>query len=48
MAVSQHIFAQIAKQVQMPAPVASRSWSAPSVGELIARIDAALMQRQSS
>lgn len=45
MALSQHAYRRIAQKVQMPAP-ATVPWSAPSMSELIARIEAALAMRQ--
>lgn len=45
MAMSQHAYARIARRVQVPTPVAA-PWSPPSLSELVARIDAALVTRR--
>ena len=47
MALSQHAYARLVRQVRAPTP-ASAPWVAPSLSELVARIDAALLARQAA
>jgi hypothetical protein len=47
MALSQHAYARLVRQVRAPTP-ASAPWVAPSLSELVARIDAALLARQTA
>ena len=45
MAPSQYAYRRIAQKVQVPTP-GSAPWSAPSISDLVARIDAALAMRR--
>ncbi len=47
MALSQHAYSRIAKKVQAPLP-ATAGWSPPPMRDLIAQIDAALLERRAS
>ncbi|WP_426261088.1 hypothetical protein [Sphingomonas sp. DC1100-1] len=47
MALSQHAYARLVRQVRAPAPVAA-PWVAPSLSELVARIEAALATRRAA
>jgi hypothetical protein len=47
MAPSQHAYARLVRQVRAPAPVTA-PWVAPSLSELVARIDAALLARHAA
>ena len=47
MALSQHAYARLVRQVRTPTP-ASAPWVAPSLSELVARIDAALATRRAA
>ncbi|WP_293877728.1 MULTISPECIES: hypothetical protein [unclassified Sphingomonas] len=48
MAPSQHAYSRIARKMQAPAPGVGTPWSPPALGELIARIDAALGTRRAA
>lgn len=47
MALSHHAYRRIAQKVQAPVPVTT-PWAAPSMADLVARIDAALATRRAA
>ncbi len=47
MALSQHAYARLVRQVRAPTPVAA-PWVAPSLSEMVTRIEAALATRRAA
>jgi hypothetical protein len=43
----QHAYTRVGKKVQVPLPQPNAPWSAPTLSDLLARIDAALGSRAS-